>query len=489
MEVLRLVREAEPPPPSSLLAKGGGDRLPQDLEAVCLNCLEKDPARRYPSAAALADDLERFLGDQPVRARTPGTVDRLRKFARRNKALVFAASAIFLALIVGLAFATVGFVDARRQEARAQTIRTFVEEIQHLVGRETPTNVLAVARRFEESPAARDPEVEVAVRRALADVYRSMRFYADAETQLQLALAAGAKLRGEGHLDVALVLGELADLMRAKGDAAAGEGYARRASEIFSRRSAELGLDPPAEMPPALLGLWVRIAQATERLRRPVGGHGAADRPRHPLRAGRPVRFGSEGLPTRSSSRTPAIIGDGSFTPFSALRTVIVRNTTERIRKWLRLDPAAHPWIADARRRPGLPYRGPEMIRPNPWSSPSRTRPPFNSHGSRRQRGWRRYSSAISSPTPPPRWRSRSRDPNLDQPAAQATVDFFLAMTYHELHWPREQAEAMTRGRAGAEALPKAGVDDLGEGVENWILCQLRGTRRRQFRRKRPTHV
>jgi serine/threonine protein kinase len=72
MEMLRQVQEFIPEPPSRW--RSG---LPRDLDAVCLRCLEKEPKRRYASAAALADDLERFLSRQPVTARPLGAWDRL----------------------------------------------------------------------------------------------------------------------------------------------------------------------------------------------------------------------------------------------------------------------------------------------------------------------------------------------------------------------------------------------------------------------------
>ena len=73
------VLEDEPRPPRQL-----NDKIPRDLETICLKAMAKSPARRYATARELADDLRRYLGGEPIRARPIGRVERLRHWCRRN---------------------------------------------------------------------------------------------------------------------------------------------------------------------------------------------------------------------------------------------------------------------------------------------------------------------------------------------------------------------------------------------------------------------
>jgi hypothetical protein len=68
---------------------------------ICLKCLEKEPARRYGSALALADDLRRFQSNEPITARPPSALYRVRKFARRHKAVVAGLGGTLAALLLG----------------------------------------------------------------------------------------------------------------------------------------------------------------------------------------------------------------------------------------------------------------------------------------------------------------------------------------------------------------------------------------------------
>jgi WD40 repeat protein len=96
LETILQVVEREPPRPRSLNPK-----VDRDLETVCLKCLEKEPAKRYGSAEALAEDLERWLAGEPVQARPAGTAERILKWARRRPAVAALAGLVVLVGALG----------------------------------------------------------------------------------------------------------------------------------------------------------------------------------------------------------------------------------------------------------------------------------------------------------------------------------------------------------------------------------------------------
>lgn len=110
MDTLIQVLEKDPVAPRQRNAA-----IPIDLETICLKCLEKEQTRRYVSAAALAEDLGRYLNDEPIEARPSGAAYKLWRRAKRNRTTSLALVAALVALIGGVIF----FLDSRDTANRA----------------------------------------------------------------------------------------------------------------------------------------------------------------------------------------------------------------------------------------------------------------------------------------------------------------------------------------------------------------------------------
>jgi tetratricopeptide (TPR) repeat protein len=133
LEILRVVREEEPPRPSTRLSTS--DALPSiaaarrtepaklthlvrgELDWIVMKCLDKERTRRYETAGDLAQDIQRFLGDETVEACPPSTTYRLRKFLRRNKGRVLTAAALLIAILGGTIAATWQAAERKREQA------------------------------------------------------------------------------------------------------------------------------------------------------------------------------------------------------------------------------------------------------------------------------------------------------------------------------------------------------------------------------------
>jgi WD40 repeat protein len=129
-EILRVIREKEPSKPSTKLSTAEGlpalaanrgtepaklTRLVRgELDWIVMKCLEKDRGRRYETANGLAQELQRYLADEPVQAGPPGAGYRLRKFVRRHRGPVLGAAVVLLALAAGVVGTALGLVEAQR---------------------------------------------------------------------------------------------------------------------------------------------------------------------------------------------------------------------------------------------------------------------------------------------------------------------------------------------------------------------------------------
>jgi serine/threonine protein kinase/Flp pilus assembly protein TadD len=148
LEVLRVIREEEPPRPSTRLSTT--EELPAiaanrgsepkrlrglirgELDWIVMKCLEKDRRRRYETASSLGRDVEHYLRDEPVLACPPSTWYRLRKLARRNKGAFAAASAVALLLLLTVITLAVSNSWIRREQASTKREKVRAETAQKL---------------------------------------------------------------------------------------------------------------------------------------------------------------------------------------------------------------------------------------------------------------------------------------------------------------------------------------------------------------------
>jgi serine/threonine protein kinase/TPR repeat protein len=121
--LMHQVIHEEPPSPRKFNA-----RIPRDLETIALKCIEKDPSRRYRTARAVASDLERYLGDQPIEASGPSLLYRISKYTRRNRKTVALSSLAALTLIAGTVVSSWQALRATRAEREQSALRELAEK-------------------------------------------------------------------------------------------------------------------------------------------------------------------------------------------------------------------------------------------------------------------------------------------------------------------------------------------------------------------------
>jgi serine/threonine protein kinase len=211
-EVLRIIREEEPPRPSTRLStteelpsiaanrglepKKLSGLLRGELDWIVMKCLEKDRDRRYETANGLAMDLKRYLCDEPVVACPPSATYRLRKFVRRNKGAVSAVMLVVAAFVAGITGTTLGMIRATAAEEEAKTQASKKEE--------------ARAEAVEQGNRARDAGTlaEQRLEQVTAEKQR-----VDAERAVQQAINDFWQLYLLGQIDVAERPGGLRTLL------------------------------------------------------------------------------------------------------------------------------------------------------------------------------------------------------------------------------------------------------------------------------------
>ena len=179
-EVLEQVKNHEPDPPSSI-----NRRVDRDLQTICLKCLEKEPASRYGSALALAEDLERWDRGEPIAARPVGPVVKGWRWARRNKFVASLLGLVGALLIAGIAGLVVGNAMLVRKNTeilrRTNQTRQAVDDmytqvaeqlLPDLPGKEqVRREFLLKALKYYEEEASEGNGADAAAREARANAY------------------------------------------------------------------------------------------------------------------------------------------------------------------------------------------------------------------------------------------------------------------------------------------------------------------------------
>ncbi len=268
-EILRRIKEEEPPKPSTRLSHSG-DRLASiaatrrteparltrlmrgELDWIVMKALEKERTRRYETATGLARDVQRYLDGDAVEAGPPSTAYKLRKFARRHRAALMAAGAFAFVLVVAsvvsayLAIrATRAERAAREQAAMAQAVSDFLQNDllgQADVDNQTHMGVQADpdirVRKVLDRAAANiagkfvgQPLVEATIRRTIGDAYVALGLFEVGKTQLEQSRALFLRELGDQHRETLNAMARLADLYLKQGDYAKAEGLYTEALE------------------------------------------------------------------------------------------------------------------------------------------------------------------------------------------------------------------------------------------------------------------
>lgn len=248
-EARRVIREVEPPRPSARLAALKGNaldvvagaqasdasRLPArirgDLDWIVMTCLEKDRARRYQTASALATDLQRHLSHQPISARPPSAVYQVQKAFRRHRFAFSAGIAVAGALVLGTVVSVSQTLRALRAErdaiARAERGARLEELVRHLFLGVQPDDAndagATLLRRLlaqTESQLLSDPKVatpDEGLARAIARTYQTLGDPRSAERLQRRILGALEKAGRAQTMDEALVLSELGLTLQSMG--------------------------------------------------------------------------------------------------------------------------------------------------------------------------------------------------------------------------------------------------------------------------------
>lgn len=285
-EAVRVITERDP---TSLSAV---DRVFRgDIETIASKALEKDRERRYQSAGELAEDVRRYLADHAILARPASSIYQLRKFARRNRALVGGVAVAMVLLVGGVIGTSIGLVRARDAEKKALDTAARAERankyLRDTIGWFTPGKVQSPTVSLKEvldSVAARidkelldQPEVAAVLHSTVGQNYRAVGDFDSAEKHAARSLECWASVGGSESEGAIEAMNLQVASLHGRGNYAASEPIARRIVELHLRTRAPD--DPQVAKARTMVGATLRglkrndeaekiLTEASESLRR-----------------------------------------------------------------------------------------------------------------------------------------------------------------------------------------------------------------------------
>jgi tetratricopeptide (TPR) repeat protein len=268
-DLLVQLQTRDPDRPSSL-----NRRLNLELEAICQKCLEKEPAKRYPSAASLADDLDRWLADRPIHARPVGKAERAWRWCRRNRAIASLAAAIILLAMTAAAGLVTGVLRISQEQAATKVALQLAQDQRETALRNAAEAKARRARAIQNLRTANNVMQAVAMQVHTRDVPDLPEV---AQSRKSIVALAANGLRGqidETSTDPAvrhesgIAYIHLANLHFIQGDLVKTRWAFQQAIDLFEGLAAAFPLDPAYFIElgncHGILGLQLRVSGCLE---------------------------------------------------------------------------------------------------------------------------------------------------------------------------------------------------------------------------------
>jgi len=230
-EIIEAVTVTEPPLPSRISrANSRSPAIDSDLDTITLKALRKTPSRRYATVEAFADDIDRYLDGRPISARPNTFAYRTKKFVKRNRLAVAAASVVLIAIFAALAVSLWQARIARRESAKSEAVNKFLQQMLATAipgsGGSGKRGVQAsmidildnAAQRLDGDELASQPEVRAELRQVIGQGYIAQGLNDKAQRLIKAAFEEQVSLYGRDSIQTLRTEMNLAEIYLFKAD-------------------------------------------------------------------------------------------------------------------------------------------------------------------------------------------------------------------------------------------------------------------------------